>query len=201
MLISESYRAQQQELHETGSYGGMGASYVEMVADIINRLDVRHVLDYGCGSRLSLPDALAKSKRVQHPFKYQAYDPCVPKYAAPPVPAELVVSLDVLEHIEEDSIDEVLDHLAQLTEAVGFFSIDTGPAKKTLTDGRNAHVLQRPPEWWLPRIMCRFDLQTYQVVWKHPENDDHFKFIVVVNAIPHAIEDTAGNKLDYHRPN
>lgn len=195
MLISDDYRSQQQELHDTGGYGGMGVPYAAMVANIINRLDVRHVLDYGCGSRLSLPTELAKSKQVGHPFKYQAYDPCVPKYAAPPVPAELVVSLDVLEHIEEDSIDDVLDHLARLTEAVGFFSIDTGPAMKSLPDGRNAHVLQRPPEWWLPRIMCRFDLQTYQVAWRHPTNDEHIKFFVVVNALPRAIEDTAGSKL------
>ena len=65
--------------------------------------------------------------------------------------------------LEEDKIDEVLDHLMQLTEAVAFISISTGPAAKTLSDGRNAHILQRPPEWWLPRLMCRFELQTFQV--------------------------------------
>jgi hypothetical protein len=193
-LITDDYRQQQETLHSGGLYGGMGETpYGDTVAQIINRLEVGHVLDYGCGSRLSLAKVLMG--KVQHPFKYQAYDPCVPKYAAPPVPAELVVCLDVLEHIEEDCIDDVLDHLMSVTEAVGFFSIDTGPAVKSLPDGRNAHVLQRPPEWWLPRIMCRFDLQTYQVVWTSKDDDAHRKFYVVVHAYPRQIEDTDGNKL------
>lgn len=191
MLVSNDYRQQQTELHETGTYGAMGESpYGAMVADVINRLEVTHVLDYGCGSRLSLAKSL--TGKVRHGFKYQAYDPCVEKYASPPVPAEFVVCLDVLEHIEEDCIDEVLDHLEQMTEAVGFFSIDTGPAMKSLPDGRNAHVLQRPAEWWLPRIMCRFDLQTFQITHR---DDFTTKFYVLVNAKPRVIEDTAGLKL------
>jgi uncharacterized membrane protein YkvA (DUF1232 family) len=34
----------------------------------------------------------------------------------------------------------------------------TGPAKKILSDGRNAHLIQEPIEWWLPRFGERFDL-------------------------------------------
>jgi hypothetical protein len=192
-LISESYRQQNETLHSTGAFGTVASAYAPLVAAVINKLEVTHVLDYGCGSNLSLAKALVG--KVEHKFKYQAYDPCVPQYATSPVPAELVACIDVLEHIEENSIDDVLDHLQTLTEAVGFFSIDTGPAKKSLPDGRNAHVLQRPPEWWLPRIMCRFELQTFQVTWKSAENPDHWKFYVVVNALPRSIEDTDGNKL------
>jgi len=194
-LISEDYRKQQSELHETGVFGTVAKAYAPMVAEVINKTEAAHVLDYGCGSNLALPKALAEGNLVKHAFKYQAYDPCVEQHAAPPVPAELVVSIDVLEHIEPDCIDDVLDHLQSLTEAVGFFTIDTGPAKKCLPDGRNAHILQRPPEWWLPRIMCRFDLQTFQVTWKSHEIEDHLKFFVLVNAKAGSIEDTAGRKL------
>ena len=196
MLITEGYKTQQSELHDGGNYGTMGETpYVQMVANVVNKLDVRHLLDYGCGSRLSLYKQLGEKQLIGHPFKYQAYDPCVEKYSTPPVPAEMVVSLDVLEHIEEDCIDDVLDHMMRMTEAVGFFSIDTGPAQKKLSDGRNAHVLQRPPEWWLPRIMCRWDLQTYQVVWQNKDDDSHIKFFVMVKAYPRSIEDVSGVKL------
>jgi hypothetical protein len=194
-LISASYRNQLETLHSSGVFGTVARSYAPMVAAVINKLEVTHVLDYGCGSNLSLAKALHEKNLVKHKFKYQAYDPCVPEYAALPVPAELVACIDVLEHIEEDSIDEVLDHLQSLTEAVGVFSIDTGPAVKVLSDGRNAHVLQRPPEWWLPRLMCRFELQTYQVTYKSAENPDHTKFFVVVNSLAGSIEDTDGTKL------
>jgi hypothetical protein len=164
----------------------MGEFYGPLVAAVINKLEVTHLLDYGCGSQLSLAQGL--KGKVNHAFTYQAYDPCVPEYASPPVPAELVVCCDVLEHIEEDRIDAVLDHLEELTEAVGIFTVSTGPAKKVLPDGRNAHILQRPPEWWLPRFMARFDLQTFQVTGEHA-------FYVVVHALPRSIEDTDGKKL------
>ena len=32
---------------------------------------------------------------------------------------------------------------------------------KVLPDGRNAHLIQQPPRWWLPRIMDRFELVTF----------------------------------------
>lgn len=158
-LISDSYKATQTELHDQGNYGVTGAVYAPLISEIANKLEVQHILDYGCGSRLSLMKAL----KVDHQLKYQAYDPAVERFSSAPVPAEMVCCIDVLEHIEEDKIDNVLDHLMELTEALAFISISTGPAKKTLSDGRNAHILQRPAEWWLPRLMCRFDLQTFQV--------------------------------------
>lgn len=169
----------------------MGEQYAPLVANIINRLEINHLLDYGCGSRLSLARGLTgKAKRK---FKYQAYDPCVPKYSGAPVPAELVCCIDVLEHIEEDRIDGVLDHLQALTEAVGFFTVDTGPAGKYLSDGRNAHILQRPVEWWLAKICERWELQTFQMTWKSPDDFTHCKFFVIVNATAQ-IENIRGEK-------
>lgn len=194
-LISDEYRAQQESLHESAqfdgkpvAYGGAAIFYAPIIAKIINKMEPTHILDYGCGKHLILPRALAEAG-VRHRFKYQAYDPAVPKFAGNPVPAEMVVSVDVLEHVEEEHIDDVLDHLRDLTEAVGFFSIHTGPALKELPDGRNAHVLQRPAEWWLPRIMCRFDLQAFQVTGRH-------QFYVVVTAQEGSlIEGTDGKRL------
>jgi hypothetical protein len=193
-LISDDYRAQQEYLHENATvggvkvpYGGAAIAYAPIIAEVINKLEPSHVLDYGCGKHLMLTKALVKNG-IKHRFKYQAYDPCVPDYAGAPVPAEMVVSVDVLEHIEEGYIDDVLDHLRDLTEAVGFFTIHTGPASKVLSDGRNAHILQRPPEWWLPRLMCRFDLQTFQLI-------SPTQFYVLVTAQPRAIEGEDGKKL------
>jgi hypothetical protein len=194
VLISEQYREQQAKLHESTNYGMAAGKYFgQQVAQIIDNLEINHLLDYGCGSRLSLAEGL-KAAGVKRKFTYQAYDPCVPAHSSPPVPAEFVCCIDVLEHIEEDSIDEVLDHLASLTTMVGLFSVDCGPAFKFMADGRNAHILQRPPEWWLPRIMARFELQTFQITWRHRSNLDHVRFYVIVHPRG-AIEDAAGRKL------
>jgi hypothetical protein len=73
----------------------------------------------------------------------------------------------VLEHIEPQYLEQVLDHLVELTEVVAFITIHTGPAMKTLPDGRNAHLTQEPIEWWLAKILVRWDLQTVQKVGDH----------------------------------
>jgi hypothetical protein len=49
--------------------------------------------------------------------------------------------------------------LSELTRKVLFLSVHTGSAAKTLSDGRNAHLIQRPPEWWLSEhLLSRFKL-------------------------------------------
>jgi hypothetical protein len=39
--------------------------------------------------------------------------------------------------------------------------LHTGAAIKFLPDGRNAHLIQRPVSWWLPKFMERFELTAY----------------------------------------
>jgi hypothetical protein len=68
----------------------------------------------------------------------------------------------VLEHIEPNLIDNVLDDLKRVTAALGVFTVHTGPAAKVLLDGRNAHLIQRPAAWWLPKFMERFELAQFQ---------------------------------------
>jgi hypothetical protein len=159
MLISTGYAAQQQHLHETTEYGTAGKHYGPLVSQIIEKLEISHLLDYGCGSRMSL----TKTLKVKHKLTYQGYDPGVPEMAGKPIPAQMVACIDVLEHIEPEFLDNVLDHLAELTEVIVFLTIHTGPAMKVLTDGRNAHLTQQPMEWWLPKIWSRWDIQTVQV--------------------------------------
>ena len=99
--------------------------------------------------------------KPQRECRVQCYDPGVPEYADPPTPAEMVVCIDVLEHIEPELIDDVLDHLEELTESFLFATVHTKPAGKKLPDGRNAHLIQKPAEWWLPKIMERFTLKGF----------------------------------------
>ena len=30
-----------------------------------------------------------------------------------------------------------------------------------LSDGRNAHLIQERPEWWMPKIFARFEVKTF----------------------------------------
>lgn len=40
-----------------------------------------------------------------------------------------------------------------------------GPAGKVLSDGRNAHLIQKPTSWWLTRIVRRFEVIELQPCW------------------------------------
>lgn len=184
-LISPSYQAQQQHLHETTEYGTMAQHYGPLVSQIIKKMEITHLLDYGCGRRMGL----TKTLNVEHKLTYQGYDPGsgLPELMSPPVPAEMVCCIDVLEHVEPPFLENVLDHLAELTQLVAFITVHTGPAMKTLPDGRNAHLTQQPIEWWLPKIWQRFDLQTVQKVGDH-------SWYCIVTAKPR-IEAADGSKL------
>lgn len=157
--ISEEYRRMQQQLHENPNYGVASVQYAPIVAKIIQQTGITELLDYGAGKgRLgqTLRTILPAMPPIQH------YDPSIPEWAAPPRPSQFVCCIDVLEHIEPDYLDNVLDHLQSLVVTRGFFTVHTGPAIKTLPDGRNAHLIQQPPAWWLPRIMNRFELAVFQ---------------------------------------
>jgi hypothetical protein len=155
MLITPEYRAEQERLHATGKYGTASLQYGETVSHLVEATGAKTLLDYGCGSMQNLKTVLNCD------VLYQGYDPAVPQFSVKE-PSDLVVCIDVLEHIEPDLLDNVLDDLLMLTDKWAFFTVHTGPAVKTLSDGRNAHLIQKPPAWWLPKLMQRWDLHSFQ---------------------------------------
>ena len=84
----------------------------------------------------------------------------MPEFASKPeAPADILLCLDVLEHIEMSSIDAVLRDIHSLTRQFCYLVIDLQPAVKQLADGRNAHILLAPPEWWISRVAQLFACQ------------------------------------------
>ena len=138
--ISEEYRALNAQLHRDNyQYGTSGHLYREYVEELTNTLGTKDILDYGCGRR-TLEKGLG--------YSIKNYDPAIDGLKEPPKPADIVICTDVLEHIEPEFLDNVLQDLVRVTQRVIFLSIATGPANKTLADGRNAHLIQQPWEWW-----------------------------------------------------
>jgi 2-polyprenyl-3-methyl-5-hydroxy-6-metoxy-1,4-benzoquinol methylase len=154
MTISESYRELNAKLHASNEfYGTSGAKYSQQVHALALSLQTQDILDYGCGK-----STLANNL----PFKIKQYDPAIKKYEALPEPADLVVCTDVLEHIEPEKLDDVLGHLKSLTKRKGFFTIANRPARKTLEDGRNAHLIIEPPIYWLNKLTDYFTVVGFQ---------------------------------------
>lgn len=157
-LISDDYRRQNQTLHvERTLYGAGGHRWAKQVATIMVTHGLTSVLDYGCGKATLLPAVRAiMAGNGRQTGGLHAYDPAVPGRMEAPPPCQLVACTDVLEHIEPDCLDAVLAHLADLTLARCFAVIATRPAKKILPDGRNAHLIVKPPAWWLAKLRDYF---------------------------------------------
>lgn len=161
--ISEDYLRLQTELHRNPNYGVASLAFAPIVAQVVRELGVRTLSDYGAGKQNLLKGLKEQGIRLD---AYYPYDPVFPAYGEPRS-ADLVCCIDVLEHIEPEKLDVVLDELARITSRFGFFSVHMGPAGKVLADGRNAHLIQQPGSWWLPRLSRHFEvmhLQTHQMM-------------------------------------
>lgn len=157
-LITDEYTELNRQLHakELG-YGVGGGRHAPTVLTLMEKTGCKSVLDYGCGKGY-LGKAL--------PFPIWEYDPAVPEKSAAPRPAELVVCTDVLEHIEPECLMAVLGDLQRCTVKVGFFVIHTGPARKTLPDGRNTHLIQKDEAWWRAKLSKFFEVGDVKAVGK-----------------------------------
>jgi hypothetical protein len=161
--ISELYLEQQKQLHLNPNYGVASLSFAPIIADLIRQTGALTISDYGAGKKNLLVGL--KNLGLNH-LNYYPYDPVFPEYG-PPMSADLVCCIDVLEHIEEQFLPNVLIDLQRIIAKFGFFSIHMGPAGKTLPDGRNAHLIQKPSSWWLPKICDHFEvvhLQSHEMM-------------------------------------
>lgn len=153
MLITEEYKALNAELHSrSNSYGVASVKFAADVANLARRIDAQTVLDYGCGKQ-RLGQALSPLG-----FSVTGYDPAIIGLDTPPMPHDVVACIDVLEHIEPECLNAVLDDLRRVTRKALFLTIATRKAGKTLADGRNAHLIVEPAEWWLSHLRKRFDI-------------------------------------------
>ena len=163
--ISEDYLQQQKDLHQNPNYGIASLSFAPIVFNIFQQIGAHSLTDYGAGKKNLL---VGLNKLGVNNLIYQPYDPAFPEYGAP-LPADLVCCIDVLEHIEPDYLENVLKELSLIVKKFGFFSIHMGPAGKILADGRNAHLIQKPTSWWLPKLSEYFEifhLQSHEMMGK-----------------------------------
>lgn len=156
-LISDEYRDQ---LHKMRSenyrprWGNGGQRHADAVKAIASKYDVESIVDYGCGLGM-LMEALRPWATAAN-VAMTGYDPGIPERAGLPEPADMVMSTDVLEHVEPDHLVGVLTHIKFLTGKVAYLNIHTLAANAKLPDGRNAHLIQKPAAWWQSELRAYF---------------------------------------------
>lgn len=160
-VISEEQRGLNRALHEQNNQYGNRADGAGLASRLPQALLRMHelgicnsVLDYGTGKG-KLVERLRKVLKTK--VDVQGYDPAMPSWAHKPEHTfDILTCLDVLEHVEMGSIDAVLQDIHQLTRRFCYLVIDLQPAIKQLSDGRNAHILLAPSDWWVTKLSQLF---------------------------------------------
>lgn len=149
MLISDKYLKEQRRMHENGRYGAASKKFAHHVIELVKERRPKSILDYGAGKGAlgELLDGMLDG------VDFKQYDPGIPSIdSLPEGRFDLVCCIDVLEHIEPECIDAVLRSIRDKTAGIAFLTIHTGPAGKVLSDGRNAHLIQKPLGWWRKKL-------------------------------------------------
>lgn len=148
-LITPEYARQNKRLHEScRAYGIIGFRWVKKAEEICSRNGYTTVLDYGCGKGTF--KAAAPEWMTVH-----EYDPAIPEKRKP-VPAELVVCTDVLEHVEPRYLNNVIAHIREMGQHA-LIVVSTTASDKSLPDGRNAHLILADDGWWYYKLSQSFD--------------------------------------------
>ena len=165
--FTPAYKELQKQLHAKGNYGVSGQQFIPTIFHGICQLAKLHgtvsVLDYGSASGNTMR-AIHEHMWLPPSVDEFCYDPFVEGFDGEPEPADFVICTDVMEHVEPECTKAVLDHIAELTQKIVFFSISLKPAVKKLDDGRNAHINLPGEEFWFRQLKRRFILSEAKVM-------------------------------------
>ena len=170
MSISD-YLEASKELHKSNPEYGKASEYENkssmkyMLAipaawdNLCQKFNTNSILDYGIGKG-GLVDTLSINASLDQDI--QGYEPAVERFMKKPNKKfDVVTSIDVLEHISHQEIDNILTDIAKFTGGFFFFCIDLLPASKKTVDKRNAHFLLAPTDWWASKIKQKFKICTF----------------------------------------
>jgi len=130
------------------AYGTTGLNSLPCILPHILAIRPDSLIDYGCG-RSDLAFRLARKARIR---ETRCYEPAIPELALRPTRVfDVLVSVDVFEHIPDDEIDAAAEDMRSMARHA-ILVIDMASTGKTLRDGRSAHVSVHDQDWWLKRL-------------------------------------------------
>jgi hypothetical protein len=156
--MREDYAALYGPMHESEKHFSGKVRHADVVARLVAETAPRSLLDYGSGKGYQY-----LSRRIHEKWGGllpYCYDVGVRQLSRRPQGTfDGVLCCDMLEHIEEGDLDEVLGDVfsfASVREPPArsfvFAAINCGPSHKKLPDGRGVHLTVKPPAWWRGKI-------------------------------------------------
>lgn len=160
---------QYEQLHkEKPNYGHSGSKHLPKILELFDEIEGIDMLDYGCGKG-NLMRKINKSlwdKNLYDRF-CDGYDPAVPEHSGIPLqePYDMVISTDVLEHIEPENLSEVLGEIKGLAGTLIYLAIALRPdSTNLLPDGTNPHKIIETSDWWTNTLTNAFPGWTVSLI-------------------------------------
>jgi hypothetical protein len=142
MFITGKYKNLLLDLHRVKFFSG-GNFKASLVSELLTGID--SVLDFGCGQG----EVIQELSRLHPTINFVGYDPGVTDFEKiPEYPSDLLISMDVLEHIEPELLDTNLKLINGLFTKKAFLIVACYPAGKLLPNGNNAHLIVQDDTWW-----------------------------------------------------
>lgn len=152
--LNRSLHANDTQFGSRPDAGGLTARLHKAIMKMHESGICSSVVDYGTGKG-SLVSRLCE--QLPNSISVHGYDPAVKKYKNKPSnPVDILTCIDVLEHVELSSVDTVLHDIDSLTAQFCLLMIDLQPSVKKMADGRNAHIMLAPYDWWINRVSTIF---------------------------------------------
>jgi len=166
MTITSEYQEALLSLHDNYTWGYTGGKYAgETIFNLLQEFpEVETILDYGCGDG-SLKKWVEEKGITDK--KWTLYDPGKPDHKdIPQGKFDLVITTDVLEHVEEIMLNKVLVNLRELTGRFLYSEIACYFCGITFGDGpyagQDLHINMKAPDVWSKRLHHRdFSTEVY----------------------------------------
>jgi len=152
-MNNENYQ-QIQTMHADGMFDN-GEKQFKIIQPFIAEHTPPNILISGCGN-----GALISAIKHTHPeIKVHGYEPTNPRFNILPLGTfDSVISIDALEYINPDHIEDTLEIISEKIQRLGFFTIACHPSRKSLPDGQNFHSIIKEPDWWRHKILRHMDV-------------------------------------------
>lgn len=148
MNIQEQYINLYRELHKTDEFPGTElAPHVDAIAALVKQTNSTTLLDFGCGKGQQY--SIDNLHECWGGILPTLYDPGFPEHDVKPDGLwDGVICTDVLEHVPEAAIRDVLGDIISRSNKFVFLNVSIRVARAVLPNGENAHCTVKPPEWW-----------------------------------------------------
>lgn len=170
MAITPDYKEHMAKEHDGSKWGTTGWKYSGdlMLKALESRPYVKTVLDFGCGKGTMKEFILSHRPDLE----ISEYDPGIPgKDQMPTGQFDMVMTSDVLEHVEPHLLTQTIHQLEHLTKWVLCNDIACSPTGKTFGEGpyigQDLHLIVEEPKWWRARF--KQDCGLWEAEYAHRE--------------------------------